>query len=263
MAIAFVQAATIKTATGVGANTITSNSITTTAGNNLFLAASGGLTAGGAFNGITDSKGNTWTEDKNTVVSTFYLGIGSCVAPASTGAAHTVTQNWNNSGGDKCIAFLEYSGVKTSSALGAVNTATGTSTTPSTGAADQGSTSSLYLIAENNGGSPTITPAGGWNQRSENESGSSAQPLNVSDQINVSGSLNGGWTLGSSQQWVGVIATYAATVTTAIATISSVKIPSLAGVPMAGGKLVARALWSGNGIGSTGNRLRRVICTGA
>lgn len=197
------QTATIKTQAGT--NTITSNSFTSTAGRSLFAAASFGGVAT-TWNTPTDSKGNTWSLAVTKVNLTLGVAIAYCLAPGSVGASHTVTMSEDGVVGsaDMCVAFCEYSGIAN---VAGSNSNNGTSTGPTTGAVSLNG-SRLYLIAENNAGAPTITPDAAWTQVSENESGSSAQPLNLSEQRAGSGSLNGGWTLGSSQAWVAVIAAF-------------------------------------------------------
>lgn len=207
MAIARTQTATIKTQTVLSGSSLTSNALTTVAGRSLFVAVSCGAGTP-AFGAVTDSKGDAWVKQVEQVNGSLRVMICSCLAPATVGSSHTVSVVFTN-GGDGAIAFCEYSGLDVAAALAASNSNTGTGTAVTTGAAAPAGTC-LYLVAENNGGSPTITPNSPWGQVSENESGSSAQPLNLSELLDATGSRNGDWTLGSSQAWVAVIAAFAA-----------------------------------------------------
>lgn len=210
MAIAFTQISTVKTG-GSTAGSVTSNSLTTVSGRSLFAVLSVGSGDHPLTGTFSDSKGNTWAKDvayASTENNNLTIFIGSCLNPTTMGAGHTVTfGDITITGGDYCIFLLEYSGLDTTATVDKTSTNSGTSTGPTSGALSASVSGSLYLGGENNSGSPTITPVSGWNQRGESETGSSAQPLSVIDQIS-SGSLNAGWTLGSSQAWGAAMAIY-------------------------------------------------------
>lgn len=204
MAVTRTQTATIKTGTAIAS--LASNSLTTVAGRSLFCAGSFGDPVATAWNTPTDSKGNTWVSAVVKVSGTLGVMIGWCLAPGTVGAGHTVTVSNNGAGaGDMCCAFCEYSGIPAGATVLSTNSNSGTGTAVTTGACNA-LDYVLTLIAENNAGAPTITPNAAWTQISENESGTSAQPLNFSEQIGKWGTLNGAWTLGTSQAWASVIA---------------------------------------------------------
>lgn len=127
---------------------------------------------------------------------------------ATTAATVTVTWDFGTSGG---LSIVEYSGVKTSPTVN-TGSSSGTSTTPSSGAAVAAG-SAVYVAAVGyNGASTTIgnSPGGGFSQVLEFDEDNTRQAHAVAELLNSTGSQTCTWTLGASRNWTTLIAAYEA-----------------------------------------------------
>lgn len=165
--------------------------------------------------GVTDSRGNSygspvfWTAggDGSLVLALWWAisnGAGAC----------TVTVNPGNGGGRYCSSsILEYSGIATSLPVDVSDTNTGSGTGVTAGpiTTTNGADLLVALMTSMAGSNVAITPTDlvNYSQRQEFENGATEMHLNVCDRIlAATGTHTPGWTLGSSQGWIGGVVAF-------------------------------------------------------
>jgi hypothetical protein len=127
VAIAFVKCTEL-----TGGTNSASGTVSATAGNALIVVLLVFAPSTNVFNSATG--GGTWTINVNGTASSLATKVGIASCPSATGGSNTMTFNF--AGGSGVTAFVaEFSGLKPSGIFEAAGTdATGTSTTPATGA---------------------------------------------------------------------------------------------------------------------------------
>lgn len=210
------MAATQAQATGVQsvgsvASVTKSYTSSTTTGNNLIASVSCYKDGAATTFTVADNKGNgNFTSARrqtaasgpgNVVVEGFYK------ENASGGSSHSITATPNASA-YVTIAIEEWSGLKTSTSEDVDNSGTGSSTTPSSGAASPTGTCVYIGAVTHDGATTTITPntGGGWTQSYEAEDASN-MPINA-QYIVGTGSKTATWTLGASRAWTAIVMTF-------------------------------------------------------
>jgi hypothetical protein len=194
-----------------GANTFSLSFDATPTANNLILCAVS------AYNGVTtctvsDNQGNTWAQARQQLSG----GTGErsslhyAVATTASGT-FTVTADPSGASSDITIVIAEFSSMATSSVLGNVNSGTGTSTAPSSGAASTTVANELVVgVLSHAGSDRTLTEAGGWTLIQEDEGGSAHMPISmIYQQPAGTGSYTASWTIGTgSVEWMAVVSCF-------------------------------------------------------
>jgi Putative Ig domain len=118
----------------------------------------------GAPSSVTDSKSNTYVQAVGNNASGLDTYIFTCLNAIALTTSDTITVHWSFSGGTHSILARGCSGVLTSSALDVSVSATGTSTSPSTGSSGTLAQASEWVImltsTANGGGSPAALTGG-------------------------------------------------------------------------------------------------------
>jgi hypothetical protein len=222
-AIAVVQTPSIYTwdASASGTRAFGSN---TTAGNAIFVTLGGFNGGGNAANptSITDTQGNTFTRDV-TMIGSSTLGLQRidfiASAPNIAGGADTITVTFPTSNYYARGIVTEVSGLAISSMLDGTpgtNTATSTSATAST-TTSAPDTIVIGHMAAIVAATRTLTPAVGWTQLGEFETGGSGPPFNaVYGLQSGAGTYTPTWTINTSTEWQAVCAAYKASAAAAV-----------------------------------------------
>lgn len=203
MAIAFVQSTQ-------GSGTVTQLDLAflsnNAAGNLIIVSARIGVN--GRTITVTDSKGNTYTQDKFQTASAVDLAIYSAKNIAA--GANTVTCSISGAADSIRLAIHEYSGLATASPLDQVASATATGTaadsgaTPTTTVADE-----LLFACCATGSGRDLTAGASFTEREVVVQGAATERLLTEDRIvSATGAYNGLVTLGTSGLWCCAIATY-------------------------------------------------------
>ncbi len=162
---------------------------------------------------IVDSKGNSYTVDKNAVNGNVRMVVLSANVTTALVAGDTITVTYP-SVNPSATGFVvtEFSGIPATNRVDVTASATGTSTTPSVSATTINSTALVYgaLVVLNN---PTVTEASGWTldtNLSTSCGGAQGNSINHGAYkiVSVAGSYTYNPTLGGSLAWVDEIVAY-------------------------------------------------------
>ena len=161
---------------------------------------------------IADNKGNGNYSiavdapriDSQTIGSLFYKNN-----ITTGGTTFTITVTWNTSGCSGVVGALEYSGIATGGAVGVSNNS-GSSTTPSSGAAVPGAASTcVAMMSYNTGGPSTIAEtAANFAEQLEIDENNDKQDINIADGVGLSGSQTCTWSLSNTGTWTACIAAF-------------------------------------------------------
>lgn len=225
-AVAFVQKVpNTTTATHFSGTSAQTMAITPTAGNLLVVV----VTVAGSTNPtntvtVADSDSVSYTAAGNATTSGGLGRVSIFYRPNVTSGAKTITITPSATPASPvwAVEVMEYVGVDTTptvttaSAIGS-STAPTVSVTPTAGA-------SLYIAATGSGNATvtSYTSGAGWTQRYSDPS-NSPNPPNASEEItSATGAQTATWTLGTSQSWVAVIASFSTPSSGGIAWIQGV-----------------------------------------
>lgn len=216
MAIAFVQHVGDSATKASGATVaITVPAAGVTAGNSVIVYVAS-VTAQGIS--VSDTAGNTYSVDADvsngTAVRTFIAAAHNVAALAS---GDTITVTWAAAVSVKAVSVDEFSGLATASALDQTTTATGSSTTPSSGAVNTTQADELLIGAIGVNGPlllDTFTPGTGWSPGTDAGSNGGTDTTNRTVRceyqiVAATGSYQADGTI-TSRAWAAAIATYKA-----------------------------------------------------
>jgi hypothetical protein len=195
----------------------------TTQGNFAVLAIRTG--GGAAVSSVSDSKGNTWTVDRQTTNTSLARGaIATARLASALTTSDTITVTLASSQFANVAAF-EYSGVATSSPFDQSAINNGSGTTASAGPTGTTTQADELVVGFAGTGSANtgFTPPVGWNNRASNSTN-----IAFSDKVvSSTGTHSASWTIPSAA-WAVVIATYKAAVT--VTTVTAVPASATASV---------------------------------
>lgn len=184
-----------------------------------FLVSVARITGSTTTPTFSDSQSNTWTIAIDNTTGSDILAIA--FAPNIKAGANTVTINPNNGASSVQACAEEYSGVKLLSPLDQSTSATGTSTTPSSGSVVTTAANELIIGGVKNSSSNTLTLSGttGTLRDVFGLSGVTTNSCNggESDMVQASaGSVSMTFTYaGATPTWIAGIATFFSQVTAA------------------------------------------------
>ena len=221
--ISFQQSKSADTGSGLSMSlSYTSNN---TVNNLLVLGTDAFISAGAAIaiSSISDTLTNTWVVNSVTADTPIGGGGGERVAghyvkACKSSGANTVTITPASSTTNMAMALFEYAGNDTQAPLAATNSGSGTSTSPSSGAATSAPAGSLFwgFVAFDAAGE-TVTPEAGWTERI-NGAGNPNIDFDAEELIG-SGTNTATWTLSSSTSWGAIVMAFKAATTLPAKTI--------------------------------------------
>lgn len=210
MAQAFVQSVS-KSSTGSTPMTSSAFGSSTTTGNLIVVSVSDdGGTAGG-ITSVTDSKSNTYTKIANEQAGSSTLSMW-YAKNITGGASHTVTIAWNT-GLVSQASFVaqEFSGCDTSSPLDRFTGATGSSTSPSSGATAATTTDAQLVVGGVAYFGTAVTPSAGSGYTNANSVAfTNASGSEESKVIALAAAQTATFTLSGSRDWSCGVATFKA-----------------------------------------------------
>lgn len=178
------------------------------AGSTLFAMISFNPALEVAVTGITDTRGNTWVADMTVTTGGGERTLARWRAANPTAGPNTITIAVSGTLDTQRVWVGEYSGVATASPLDRTASATGSSTTPSSGATattTQANELVLGAFVTVFAGYVFTGPGGAWTDRSE----VADERLNVIEQIATStDTFTATGTYATSADWVATVITY-------------------------------------------------------
>lgn len=208
MTFSFVQQVTMSETTGTGSYTSAAFSSALTVGNTLIAVVTTDGNNAGQITGVSDSKGNTWTKDVESIGATRSVTIWRApITTGGTGATITVTYNAassNNSG----AVIQEWSGGTL--VLDQIKTNSGTSATPTTGASPSTTVANELVVAGcvMNSTEASFTGAGAGYSNAGFVLVSNANAAMESAEVTVTGAQTATFTWPTSRAYATALATY-------------------------------------------------------
>lgn len=209
MAFAFVQSTTITSDTNPATSAAFGSA--TTVKNLIFVTVVGDGGTTPTVTGITDSKGNTYTKIPETSIGSAInmVAFYAVIATGKAGTSHTITVTWNDASENVRVVAQEFSGFTGTPTVDQIVVASGSSTTPASGATSSTARANelvIGMLARGGTTAATVTAGTGFtNLVTVNDSDAAAQESRVVSSITT---YNATFTLSVSRAWLAGIVTF-------------------------------------------------------
>jgi len=207
MAFAFVQSTTVTSDTSPATSAAFGSS--TTAGNLIFVTVVGDGGTIPTITSITDSKGNTYTKITDSQIGSAINMVAFYTKITTGGSSHTITATWNDTSENIRVVAQEFSGFTGNPTIDQVVVASGSSTTPASGATGTTARANEIVIGmlAKQGTTASVATAGtGFsNLVVVNDNDNAGQESQIVSSIST---YNATFTLSVSRAWLAGIVTF-------------------------------------------------------